>query len=184
MPMQSEQSKVHWRIELIKALAWPCVAIFIVVAFWGPLQASARLLPQLLQDTETIEVSGVKINVRSSIAERTPARVKVVLQKLSPAGIEYILEKRELSEFRSTDPTLAPDVAELIAAGLCVPMTREDLAAAAKKDSPEERKTKYLTGVKCGDTYDEVRTFLVSLIPDMVRSALGKPDRRPLGERK
>src|SRR5688500_16356735 len=106
--MQSEQTKMHWLIELIKALAWPCVALFIVVAFWEPLQESARVLPQLLQDTETIEVSGVKINVRSSVAERIPARVKAVLQKLSPAGIEYILERRELSESRSTDPTLAP----------------------------------------------------------------------------
>jgi hypothetical protein len=182
--MESEQTKVHWLIELIKASAWPCVAVFVVISFWGPLQASARLLPRLLQDTETIEVSGVKINVRNSIAERTPARVKVVLPKLSPAGIEYILENPQVSKARSTDPTLAPDVAELIGAGLCVPMTKEDLAAAAKKDSRADRKTKYLTGITCGDTYDEVREFLVSLIPDMVRGALGKPDRRPLGERK
>ena len=84
-PMDSP--KIPWPIELVKILIWPAFAFFVVIGFWEPLHSVARLMPDVLKETENITIGDVKISIRSTIATRVPIKVSPILPKLSPKTI-------------------------------------------------------------------------------------------------
>lgn len=177
--MSEKASQSPWVVELVKALAWPALVLVLIVSFWTPLHTVVGLLPSMFEKVDTITLGGVRIDLKSAIAEKTPNNVKLVLPKLTPAGIQYIIENGESGATRQTSPVLPVEQQELIAAGLCREMTQSELDAKYREDKRKERNpTLYRSGFECGDSYDATRKFLLDLIPELVRQTTLKPDSR------
>ena len=170
--MSDTKGNSPWPVELLKALAWPLVVLFLLMAFWKPLQAVGELLPQMFEKLDTVTVGGVRVDVRSALAEKAPNAVKLVLAKLSPAGIQYIVENGESGVTRTTKGVLLVEQQELIAAKLCRDLTKAELTAKHQEDLKTDRKPPiYEAGFDCSDSYDDTRKFLLDLIPELVRQA-------------
>src|SRR5579862_8766251 len=76
---RSTQKGFATMIEYIKALAWPTVALVFLLSFWTPLHQIMGVLPRLLQQSESISVSGVSLKVSKNIADQVSSEDKEVL---------------------------------------------------------------------------------------------------------
>jgi len=174
--MSDTPTKSPWPIELLRILVWPLTVLFLVVSFWTPLQKVFALLPTMFEKLEAISVGGVTFNVRSALVQATPNDVKLVLPRLTPAGIQYILENGESGITRNTGSVLKVEEQELVQAGLCRELSQEDLKRLGTEDRKEDpNPTVYHSGIDCGDSYDSTRRFLLDLIPELVRQATATP---------
>ena len=173
-----DSPKIPWPIELVKILIWPAFAFFVVIGFWEPLHSVARLMPDVLKETENITIGDVKISIRSTIATRVPIKVSPILPKLSPKTIEYILEHSP-GDYFSDIPKVDPEEIELISSGLCRKMTDAELAE-PKKNEPSTggNVARYEKGYKCEGLYTETRNFLMAFIPELMKQAAAKNNKR------
>jgi hypothetical protein len=170
--MTDSPDQTPWPVQLLKAFAWPAVAMFILVSFWTPLQKVASMIPETFDKLDTVSIGGVQVHVSSGLSQQAPPAVKQTLAKLSPAAIQYIVENDIGGPARTTAPVLRVEENELIEVGLCTPLTEKKLLLLAKEDRKEESNpAEYKAGFECGLTYADARRFLMELIPELVRQA-------------
>jgi hypothetical protein len=156
-------------IGAIKALAWPATILFVAIAFWTPIHRLVDRFSPLVDKISSVTVGGVQFTVgKEFIEKRAPEAVRTAVAKLSPEAVRYLLEN-ERGIKRTTRSELNGIERELVAAGLCTEMTYKDLAAAQKED-PED-KTEFRAGMDCGSKYEDVRVFLLELIPELMKKA-------------
>lgn len=153
----------------LKAVAWPVVILFVTIAFWGPLHKIADRFSPLVDNITSVTVGGVQFTVtKEFIQKRAPEAVRIAVAKLTPEAIRYILEN-ERGVKRTTRRDLSGEERELIAGGLCTEMNYKDLAQ-AKRDNPMDKRD-YQAGFDCGSKYEDVRVFLLELVPELVKKA-------------
>jgi hypothetical protein len=110
MSEEKSKSRLELNIELLKALAWPLFALIILFSFWTPLRDSAKELPRLMRDAESVSIYSFSIKVKTDLRQQTTPEVgKVlatpeverVLARLSPDGIQKLLNSRFVSCWES-----------------------------------------------------------------------------------
>jgi hypothetical protein len=156
-------------LSTIKALAWPATILFVAIAFWRPIHRLVDRFSPLVDNISSVTVGGVQFTVgKEFIEKRAPEAVRTAVAKLSPQAVRYLLEN-ERGIKRTTRSELNGMERELVAAGLCTEMTYKDLAA-VQKDDPEGN-TEFRAGMDCGSKYEDVRVFLLELIPELMKKA-------------
>lgn len=160
-------SSIHAAMNLIRALAWPGVVLFLVLSFWTPLQRISTRISPLVERIESVSVGGVKFNVgRAFIERRASEAVRTAVNALQTETLKYILEN-ERGITRTTRTVLDAEEKDLIAAGLCDELTWKDLDDLQRED--KESKKKYMAGMNCGSKYEDVRVFLLELVPELIK---------------
>ncbi|URI09440.1 hypothetical protein MW290_28155 [Aquincola tertiaricarbonis] len=156
-------------MDFIKSMAWPGLVIFLVVSFWEPLQGIASRLSPLVERIDSVSVGGVQLTVgKEFIEKRAPEAVRTAVNRLTPDAIRYILEHSKGVK-RTNRDFLDSHQRELIAADLCRELNWKDLER-IKKDEPKDDVI-YKAGMDCGSKYQDVRVFLLELVPELVRLA-------------
>lgn len=160
-------SAIHAAMSFARALAWPGVILFLVVSFWTPLQRISHRLSPLVERIESVSVGGVKFNVgKAFIEKRASAAVRAAVNTLQPSTLKHVLE-HERGVRRTTRTVLDPEEADLIAAGLCTELNWRELDEMRREDT--ESKVKYMAGMSCGSKYEDVRVFLLELVPELIK---------------
>lgn len=104
------KSRLELATELVKALVWPAFALVILLSFWTPLRESVRELPKLMRDAESVSIYSFSIKVKENLRwQATPEvgkvlttpEVETVLARLSPDGIQKLLNFRFVSCWES-----------------------------------------------------------------------------------
>ncbi|URI09441.1 hypothetical protein MW290_28160 [Aquincola tertiaricarbonis] len=163
---ESEGSTVQTAIHLVRAVAWPSVIFFLVLSFWTPLQRIANRVSPLVERIESVSVGGVKFNVsKEFIDKRASDAVRKAVNSLKPETLKYILE-HERAIHRTTRTTFDPEELDLIATGLCTELNWKALDELQREDSKREHK--YMAGMDCGSKYEDVRVFLLELVPELI----------------
>ncbi len=92
-PKQEGKFLIGYRtsVDLIKALIWPVVTIFIFLSIRTPLLSLLRELPALLPDTTRLTVAGVSLERRLKEAA-VPPEVQRAVGSLSPTALRLLLD--------------------------------------------------------------------------------------------
>lgn len=156
-------------MEFIRSMVWPGLVLFLVVSFWEPLQGIASRISPLVERIDSVSVGGVQLTVgKEFIEKRAPEAVRNAVSKLSPDAIRYILEHTKGVK-RTNRDFLDSQERELIAADLCVELDWKALEKLQKEDPKDA--VIYKAGMECATKYQDVRVFLLELVPELVRLA-------------
>jgi hypothetical protein len=166
----------HTFLELTKALAWPITAGIALVAFWGPLHETANAIPSIIQRSDTISVSGVKLTIRKGSIESATPQARAAVDKLDGDDIRLILETtmgtiyynhwgEDKDEQADRKATLAR-WKKFIGLGLAHNVPKAELEKAAR-----EANTEYDYGVTTTDTFSKVRETLIGVTAQIVTDA-------------
>jgi hypothetical protein len=97
-PMAAESAPQKTRfeltVELIKAVAWPLFAIFVLFTFWEPLHLAMNQLPDIVNRSNTITIAGLTIKIDQSLQlkNREPsAEVRQALSEITSDGIQTLM---------------------------------------------------------------------------------------------
>lgn len=125
--MQDINKKIEHSVEIIKITIWPAMVLILLFSFWSPLQKVANLIPEILENSNTITLSGISIKVNESLATKASPQVKSVLAKLSSDGLERLLETANTTGWDISDINLAKaENQELISLNLITEIPQSD----------------------------------------------------------
>jgi hypothetical protein len=161
--------------EYVKALAWPVLAILLVFFFWTPARETAALLPELLRDSETIEVGKVKLGIKKSIAKRASEAVREALVDMKAPDVRLILQSESQTflfcDAKESDENIQ-QFHRLEAKKLVSALTAEQLTAEKTTDPPPCAGERLTFGFATTILWDSVQKFLVEdLIPGLISDA-------------
>lgn len=91
---ENQKTKFELFVELIKVLAWPTFAFFILFSFWGSFRSVARLLPEVLGRSQSITIAGMSLEIGSDIGREAPDGVSEILSDLPPSDIRILMNFR------------------------------------------------------------------------------------------
>ena len=94
MSKESPKTRYELTVELIKALAWPLFAFFVLFSFWKPLHLAMNQLPEIVNRSNTITIAGLTIKIDRSLQlqnQEPSANVKKALSELTPEGIQTLM---------------------------------------------------------------------------------------------
>ncbi|SET69761.1 hypothetical protein SAMN05216412_11325 [Nitrosospira multiformis] len=145
-------------VELIRALAWPVIAAALLISFWQPLRETANLLPSILHRSDAITIAGLSLKVSHELRHEAPPDVQAKLRRLSPSGIEALLNHGEntkmIYEGKSEEKRAEERWGELVANELAYKESYDDGARFFVALTP--------VGVKA-------RSYLVSIISEFIK---------------
>jgi hypothetical protein len=129
MPQKEQNQKTRYEltVDLIKAIAWPLFAFFILFSFWKPIHLAADQLSIIINRSNTITIAGLTLKIDQSLdlyKEQPSDEVRSVLANITPNAIRILLEHVQGPTCYLTtrdDPFIKQDKvdnAELISLGL------------------------------------------------------------------
>lgn len=161
----SDKSKTEISIELIRALAWPTIVVILLISFWAPLQKTAKLLPILIDRSDTITIAGLTIKVKESLRKQASPEVEIVLSKLDRVGIEQVLEMGESTWWDIDDSEYGRSkTVELISLGLL-----EEVSDGEIKENNLRRGNSHGYAVKQTALGLETQEFLQAVVTEFVQ---------------
>jgi len=159
----------------VKALAWPVLVVLLVIFFWTPAREAAALLPELLRNSETVEVGKVKLGINKSIAKRASEAVREALVDMKAPDVRLILQSdsQKFLFLRSQGKRRRYSAISQAENKEASALTAEQLTAEKKADPPPCPQGDPLTfGFATTTLWDSVQTFLVEdLIPGLISDA-------------
>jgi hypothetical protein len=169
MAENQAKSKFEIIVDLIKALLWPIIAVFILILFWQPLRLVANQLPSIVSRSETITISGLSLKIRNNdIVQKPSDSVKNVLALLSADGIKRMLNNSTASYWDKGDETFGrSEYEELVKLGLYTEDSAEELAERNKQQK------NYGYGVEITSLGKETNNFLVQIVAGFVQELKG-----------
>jgi len=81
-------------VELVKALAWPVLVLFLVLRFGGPVGNVLNQLPDLVSRSNVVEIGTVKLQLGNKLPE-PQSDVKDALAKLTSQDIQILIRGGE-----------------------------------------------------------------------------------------
>jgi len=156
--MEEKNKKTHYEIsvDLIKALAWPLFAVFLLFSFWKPLHTIINELPELIQRSKTVTVAGVVLEINQDLPEPSE-EVKTALAKISPEGVQELMRLSNESDYKNAPPSyIKVTYEELIKLGLFMEVPTENL----KED--------YIYGVQVTQLGRETQEYVYKLLSEFL----------------
>lgn len=166
MPESQPKSRFELVVELIKALAWPLIALILLIAFWTPLRQTTDLIPSIIGRSDTITIAGLSLKVGQGLKAKATPEVQKVLAKLSRSGVERVLRMSD-SSYWTRGSGLSSDKnqgAELVKLGLETEVPQSELDALNLK-----QQTNYGFGLRITDLGRETQAFLQSVVAEFVQ---------------
>ncbi len=165
MADNSSKTRYEITVELIKALLWPTIAIFILILFWQPLRLVADQLPNIVSRSETITISGLSIKIRNSdIVQKPSDSVKTALASLSADGVKTMLNNSNGVYWNVGDESFGrKQYAELIKLGLYREVPPKELQERNKQNK------NYGFGAEVTPLGIETNQFLIQLVAGFVQ---------------
>lgn len=165
-------------VELTKALVWPFIVVFLLVAFWKPLHILADYVPQLLSNTEEFSISGVRFQLRKSLVDQASPDVKQILGDLGVEDIRLILDTPPQNMICwPTRPSQAEKQVQpyssLLNLGLFREMTKEE------KRQQESQHIACEYGVTPTPKFGPIRDFMIKGIVEAIQQAQALPVSKP-----
>lgn len=160
MEKKENNSKLEAVATIIKASMWPVTILIFYILFSGDLHKCLAVVPTLLSNSKTISISGLKIEVNEKLKIEATRPVKEILKRMSPDGIDKILELSPTSSQLLKESELTDSVRnryyELYRLNL---VTKSPITLTPEGNNIE---------LQLNDKGKDVRKFLVSLIGDLV----------------
>jgi len=159
------KSRIELLIEGAKALAWPIVALIVLVSFWSPFQETARILPSIIGRSESISIAGLSMRVSGRLRVKATPEVEKVLSRMSRDAVDVLIslqgEAYVLSEAQQS-AILRYD--ELKALGLVEAVPANQLGP-----KPPYRTVEFAYGVRLTPLGLRTQSFLRSVIAEFVK---------------
>jgi hypothetical protein len=165
MPDSQPKSRFELVVELIKAVAWPLIALILLIAFWTPLRQTTDLIPSIIGRSDTISIAGLSLKVSQGLKAKASPEVQRVLAKLSRSGVERVLRMSE-SAYWDRVPGRTyykEDTADLLKLGLVSEVSAAEIDGLNAK---EHRNYDY--GVRQTELGKETQSFLQSVVAEFV----------------
>jgi len=159
-----QKTRYELTVDLIKALAWPVFAFFMLFSFWKPLHLAMNQLPEIVSQSDTITIASLTLKIDRGLQSKglePSSEVRDVLSKLSPGGIERILEVSSSSWYTSeSDAESKAANMELVNLGLLTLIPPEELTKDGKN---------YAYGVRITALGKETQSYLYAIISEFVK---------------
>jgi hypothetical protein len=172
----SPQQERHGVIlDYLKVVTWPLLTVCLIITFWGPLQAVAAVIPELLSNSEEFTVGKITVKIRgkarTETAGKATAEVIDALRGLRADDVRQILEPSESTSYLfcghdQTDPTIQI-MKRLELNKLVTRMTPQELAQ-DKESCVDPRPEPPIDGYRVTPLYESARTFLIDLLPPLL----------------
>ncbi len=151
-------------VELIKALAWPVFAMFIVLSFWIPLQKIMQKLPDIVERANVINIAGLSLEINQSLQLKglnPSTNVKQVLSELTPNDISAVLALRGSASYPpESEASGRSDYDHLVSLGLYTEVSKQELDKGGKG---------YSYGISITPLGTETRKYLLVLISEFLQ---------------
>jgi hypothetical protein len=162
--------------ELAKALAWPVLAVLLLVSFWTPLHTLMNTVPQLLSSSEEVSIGGATFHLRKSFVDQAPPEVKEILGDLGPEEVQIILEVKpqDVVCFAYPPPPLEKR-----------PYTVLINLHLFEEATPEQKKEQQSEGYPCGfgvsatPKFARVRGFMIQALSEAIQQSKMLPVSKP-----
>lgn len=129
MTTTAQKSRFEMLVELVKATAWPVVALIVLTSFWSPLQRTAEQIPVLVNRSDSITIAGLSLKVSRDLRTKASPEVEKVVARLSRTGIEQVLSLSEKTTWKPDSVEHARGYTkELRDLGLVVELQPKELA--------------------------------------------------------
>jgi hypothetical protein len=158
------KSRYEITVDLIRALSWPFIFLLLLVLFWRPFHKIVNQFPNIVSRSESITIAGLSLKIqKSDIVQQPSDSVMTVLGKLSPEGIERILNNSSAIYWdKGHEEFGRRDNAELMQLGLMQEIPQDELYE-------RNRQKNYGFGVRPTYLGVETRKFLIQLIAGFVK---------------
>ncbi len=159
------KSKFEITVDLIKALVWPVISLFILIIFWQPLRLVANQLPSIVSRSETITISGLSLKIRNNdIVQKPSDSVKTVVAALSADGVKTMLNNSSGVYWNVGDEAFGrKQYEELIKLGLYREVPRTEL------EEKKEQNKNYGFGAEVTPLGIETNKFLTQVVAGFVQ---------------
>ncbi len=158
------KSRFELIVELIKAVAWPLLAIVVLVAFWSPLRRTADLIPSIVGRSDTITIAGLTLKVGRGLKSKASPQVEKVLESLSKDSIAAVLGMPEGATWPPNSAASGrAQNAELIKLGLVVELPQNEID---DRNAKEHRD--YVFGVRQTPLGKQTQVFLQAVVAEFV----------------
>jgi hypothetical protein len=167
------KSRLELAVDLVKALAWPLIALTVLISFWSPLRAVARQLPDIVNRSETITIAGLSIKVREGLRRQATPEIARALANVTPDGLKRLLNTSSLSCWGADGADFGrKENAELIRLGLVEEVPKAELC------SPQPGQD-YVFGARPTALGRETQTFLLAVISEFAQEIARKDTQSP-----
>jgi hypothetical protein len=158
--------------ELAKALAWPLLALVLLMGLWSPLRESAKEIPTLLRRSEGLTIAGVSLRVREDLSRRASLEVRTVVARLSPESLQYLLSSNGNGMFLIGGGTsqLPRELGELAGLGLIEELPAEELPPQAD------------SGFQMTPLGEEATSFLLVVVSEFVEQLAQEKETHDVNE--
>jgi hypothetical protein len=164
-------------LEFTKVLAWPLITLIVLTVFWKPIRDVARLLPSMLESTETLQVGSVSLRLRAQITRIATEEVRSILKQLDANTLRYILAEDGggVVTLYGEHNDEVQQLQTLIRLGLARIPTAEDMGG---RSVDEEENADHVARFTTTALYDDTRAFLLDLIPELISQYQRNDSRR------
>jgi hypothetical protein len=93
-PPPKQPSALELVVQLVKAAAWPVLALVVILSIRAPLIRSANLLPKMLEQSTSAKVSagGLSIEIQRAATAAGIPQLGELIRGLSPEAVELLLD--------------------------------------------------------------------------------------------
>jgi hypothetical protein len=171
--VSTRRSKTDVFLEFSKTFAWPSITLFVIIIFWTPLQRIAEMAPNLLENSESIKIGSLSLDVGKKIGRQLPDEVRTVLQNLDSDDIHYILAAdsggydkffygQEVTEEWARNR-------KFVELGLGSKLSKQELRAQFEEDRKNDKEAVLATeGFRTTKLFDRTNSFLINLLPEVI----------------
>jgi hypothetical protein len=154
--------------SIIKALAWPALALVVLVSFWTPLHQLAAAVPDVIKNADTIKFKDFSVLAGKRLS-RAPASVAQVLNNLTAEDIDFILTT-DADDFSVGEGAMSTDEREqydhLASLGLLKVLSEQEMKI---KEAQNGQKSVFAANMT--PLYKDVRRFLRKLMSETIAAA-------------
>jgi len=107
---ESQKSQYEVTVDLIRSIIWPLFIGSLLIIYNKPFTETVSQLPNLLATSSELSIAGLKVQIDREISSKTTPEVLNGLSKLSPDGIERLMnmtrstpvfKKNELKQYEN-----------------------------------------------------------------------------------
>lgn len=174
--MAASTTRLKTKVSTILSaiLSWPTFAILVLILFWSPLHRLGDMLPRMLEQSDTVKIGNVSIELRRNIATlqaQASPEVRDALAGMNADDAVMIVENNLTGDvtFIGDPGDDLPKWKKLVRLGLVRELSPAELR---KRDEEEHDKPNSRTyGVTPTARYDKVFKFLTKVTFEIADAA-------------
>ena len=171
------KAKSEYLVDLVRALAWPFVALFVMFSFWKPLHRTAELLPSVLDRSDSISIGGISLEVGSHLRSKATPEVLAAISATSTSGIRKMLDTGGDIFFDNDNyPEERANVQELMRLHLYREATKSEIV---ESNAGIGTANVFTVGYVRTQLGTQVHDFMATVIAEFVQQISVQPDKEP-----